>query len=107
MKKVKTETIKGKRGSAYRSEFLARFSSELGNWEEGTLKERLCGEVKPRFRTYSGTLVGENKPEFRSGSGEFITKRVYTPIDIANADPLEEIGLPGQYPFTRGRDPVG
>ena len=22
-------------------------------------------------------------------------------------DPLEDIGLPGQYPYTRGRDPAG
>ena len=32
-------------------------------------------------------------------------QRVYTPADIADT-PFEEIGLPGQYPFTRGPYPT-
>ena len=32
-------------------------------------------------------------------------QRVYTPADVA-ATPFEEIGLPGQYPFTRGPYPT-
>ena len=27
---------------------------------------------------------------------------IYTPLDIAHIDPLEDIGLPGEYPYTRG-----
>ena len=27
---------------------------------------------------------------------------IYTPLDTAGIDPLEDIGLPGQYPYTRG-----
>jgi methylmalonyl-CoA mutase N-terminal domain/subunit len=27
---------------------------------------------------------------------------LYTPLDTAHIDPLEEIGLPGEYPYTRG-----
>src|SRR5947209_18974891 len=29
-------------------------------------------------------------------------KRVYTPEDVAGTDPLEDIGLPGEFPYTRG-----
>ena len=27
---------------------------------------------------------------------------IYTPLDLADNDPLEDIGLPGEYPYTRG-----
>ena len=42
--------------------------------------------------------------DYRSASGLDI-KRVYTPEDVAGT-PYEDIGLPGQYPFTRGPYPT-
>ena len=32
--------------------------------------------------------------------------RLYTPVDRDNADYLSEVGLPGEYPFTRGVQPT-
>jgi 2-hydroxyisobutanoyl-CoA mutase large subunit len=46
----------------------------------------------------------ESRTEYRSASG-LGRKRVYTPEDVADT-PYEEIGLPGQYPFTRGAYPT-
>ncbi|MEP7182305.1 MAG: methylmalonyl-CoA mutase family protein [Betaproteobacteria bacterium] len=46
----------------------------------------------------------ERQPEFRTGGG-FPLKRTYTALDIADT-PLEDIGLPGRYPFTRGPYPT-
>jgi len=46
----------------------------------------------------------ERQSEFRSTSG-FPLKRVYTALDRAET-PDEDIGLPGQYPFTRGAYPT-
>ena len=46
----------------------------------------------------------ERQKEFRTMTG-FPVKRVYTPLDIADTPP-EDIGLPGQYPFTRGPYPT-
>jgi methylmalonyl-CoA mutase cobalamin-binding domain/chain len=46
----------------------------------------------------------ETKEQYFSGSGAPV-QRVYTPADIADV-PFEEIGLPGQYPFTRGPYPT-
>ncbi len=43
----------------------------------------------------------ERQAEFRTTSGEVIN-RLYTPADIADIDYEEEIGYPGQYPYTRG-----
>ncbi|MGE5171288.1 MAG: methylmalonyl-CoA mutase family protein [Rudaea sp.] len=37
--------------------------------------------------------------------GGFPLKRTYTALDVADT-PLEDIGLPGQYPFTRGPYPT-
>src|SRR6476469_1392400 len=37
--------------------------------------------------------------------GGFPLKRVYTALDVADT-PLEDIGLPGRYPFTRGPYPT-
>jgi methylmalonyl-CoA mutase N-terminal domain/subunit len=46
----------------------------------------------------------ESRPEYRTGSG-IPVQRVYTPEDVAGT-PVEEIGLPGRYPFTRGPYPT-
>jgi len=46
----------------------------------------------------------ERQAEFRTLTG-FPLKRVYTALDLA-ATPAEDIGLPGQYPFTRGAYPT-
>jgi methylmalonyl-CoA mutase N-terminal domain/subunit len=46
----------------------------------------------------------ERKPEFRTLTG-FPAKRVYTALDLAETPP-EDIGLPGQYPYTRGAYPT-
>jgi methylmalonyl-CoA mutase N-terminal domain/subunit len=99
------KTIKA--NGVFLPEFLEKLRSELSQWEKGPLKERLCGEIKPRFKTYSGILTVETQAEFRTGSGEFVVNRVYTPLDVADIDPINDIGLPGDYPYTRGRDPVG
>jgi methylmalonyl-CoA mutase N-terminal domain/subunit len=46
----------------------------------------------------------ERQKEFRTMTG-FPMKRVYTPVDLSETPP-EDIGLPGQYPFTRGPYPT-
>ena len=46
----------------------------------------------------------ESKKEYRSASGRQL-KRIYTALDTAGTS-IEEIGLPGRYPFTRGPYPT-
>jgi 2-hydroxyisobutanoyl-CoA mutase large subunit len=46
----------------------------------------------------------ERKPQFFSGS-DIPVKRLYTAADVADIL-LEDIGLPGRYPFTRGPYPT-
>jgi methylmalonyl-CoA mutase N-terminal domain/subunit len=61
-------------------------------WEEKVVKKSLqqLPERKSRFVTTS------NKP----------VNRLYTPLDVEGIDFLEDIGYPGEYPFTRGVHPT-
>jgi methylmalonyl-CoA mutase N-terminal domain/subunit len=70
---------------------LERIRQEQARWEESTLKRAL--------------RAGERQDtEFRTSSTE--TKRIYTPLDIADLDFMRDIGFPGEYPYTRGIHPT-
>ena len=60
-------------------------------WEAGPL-----AKVLGRFP--------ERRAGFRTSSAA--VERFYTPADVADVDYLEDIGFPGQYPFTRGVQPT-
>ncbi|TEU12658.1 MAG: methylmalonyl-CoA mutase, partial [Anaerolineales bacterium] len=61
-------------------------------WEKTTLQKTL-----DRF--------GERRAEFVTTSSAPV-ERLYTPADIADFDYERNLGLPGQYPFTRGVHPT-
>ncbi len=62
-------------------------------WERDILEPMLdrLKERKSKFLTTSGLAV----------------KNVYTPADVGGVSYLEKLGLPGQFPFTRGSNPLG
>ena len=60
-------------------------------WEQGAL-----AKVLQRFP--------ERREEFRTSSAG--AQRFYTPNDVADVDYLDDVGFPGQYPFTRGVQPT-
>lgn len=68
--------------------------------------------LKDRWKQYMAKYLAEHskerKEEFRGESGTPI-KPLYTPLDLEEQgfDYLRDLGLPGDYPFTRGRDAVG
>ncbi|MEE9300880.1 MAG: methylmalonyl-CoA mutase family protein [Alphaproteobacteria bacterium] len=70
---------------------IERLETQVADWEENELEEFL-------------SLHPESKEEFETFSG-LPLKRVYTALE-ASETPLEDIGLPGQYPFTRGPYPT-
>jgi methylmalonyl-CoA mutase N-terminal domain/subunit len=49
--------------------------------------------------------ISERKPEFVNTSGIPIA-RLYTPLDMQEFDYLKQLGMPGQYPFTRAVQPT-
>jgi len=69
------------------------------------------GDIEERYRKWADKLEPklarrpERKADFINTSGIPI-KRVYTPLDVADFDYMRELGLPGEYPFTRGVQPT-
>lgn len=72
--------------------------------------EKLENMISEWEERYKQEFKKERKPEeeFVSGSGIPI-KRIYTPLDLMekNFDYLKDLGMPGDYPFTRGQSPTG
>ncbi len=65
---------------------------ELERWEKTTLQKTLSKspEREPSFQTTSHIEL----------------KRVYTPIDNADLNYCDDLGFPGEFPFTRGVQPT-
>jgi len=61
-------------------------------WEQNRLKNVL--ERHP-----------ERKGEFKTLS-DMLIERLYTPVDIEGVDYLDDIGFPGEWPYTRGVQPT-
>ena len=77
--------------SALSPEARAMLEKQVTSWEQGEVA-RFVARAPERQPAYA-TLGG------------FPLKRTYTALDIADT-PLGDIGLPGQYPFTRGPYPT-
>ncbi len=65
--------------------------ADLSDWEKREVAAFLARQRERRQQFYTG--------------GGFPVKRVYTALDAAET-PLDDIGLPGRYPFTRGPYPT-
>ena len=72
----------------YDPQELEHLEQELKRWDEETLAETLS-----RFP--------ERQDEFITTSSEPI-ERVYTPLDVKNSNYKIDLGMPGEYPYTRG-----
>jgi methylmalonyl-CoA mutase N-terminal domain/subunit len=73
-------------------EKLARLRQAMEQWEETTLHQSLAG-------------LPERQDHFITTSSQPV-ERLYTPLDLADFDYERDLGLPGQYPFTRGVHPT-
>jgi len=71
---------------------LVLIRQKLQEWEKSCLSHSL-------------KQLPERKKEFITTSSEPI-QRLYSPIDIENVDYLEDLGFPGEYPYTRGIHPT-
>ena len=71
---------------------VAALKENIAKWEAGTLKKSIS-----RFP--------ERQDRFITTSSEEI-ERLYTPADLPDFDYERDLGLPGEYPFTRGVHPT-
>jgi len=75
-------------------------------FEDGKIKE-----INEEYRKWSEKIERtlakrpERKDDFVNTSG-IPVKRLYTPLDAPDFDYVEDLGLPGEYPFTRGVQPT-
>lgn len=69
---------------------IEQIKQETQNWDEKKIQPMLA--KRP-----------ERKESFKSSS--FNLKNLYTPVDIENMDYINDLGFPGQYPYTRGVQP--
>src|SRR3990172_7381550 len=77
--------------SLFSSEALATLSRAVHAWEEGPLAKTL--QRQP-----------ERDEAFATSSQP--VERLYTPLALARLDYLNDLGFPGEYPFTRGVQPT-
>ncbi len=73
-------------------EKLNALRQALDEWTKKTLNQTL-------------TRVPERRQQFLTTSSEPVN-RLYTPLDIAAMDYLQDMGMPGEYPYTRGVHPT-
>ncbi len=71
---------------------IAVLKKSLEKWKENSLKSVLSS-------------VPERRDEFITTSSEPING-LYTPLDIESIDYEKDLGLPGEYPYTRGVHPT-
>jgi methylmalonyl-CoA mutase N-terminal domain/subunit len=76
----------------YDRQKLDQLRESLEKWEETGLQKTLAS-------------MPERQEQFITTSSEPIN-RLYTPLDVANTDYLNDLGLPGEYPYTRGVHPT-
>lgn len=76
----------------YDHEQLEEIRRAVEKWEQTTLQDSL--DRKP-----------ERRETFRTASSEPVD-RLYTPLDLPEFDYMENLGLPGEYPYTRGIHPT-
>ena len=76
----------------YDREKLDQLRRELDRWEAAGLRESL-------------DRMPERRETFLTTSSEEV-ERLYTPLDVAGMDYMSDLGLPGEYPFTRGIHPT-
>jgi methylmalonyl-CoA mutase N-terminal domain/subunit len=70
---------------------LEEVADETADWEQNEVAAFLRKQAERRQQFFT--------------TGDIPLKRVYTAADVAGI-PLEDIGLPGRYPFTRGPYPT-
>ena len=76
----------------YDREKLEELRQALDKWEQETLPRSL-------------STLPERQDQFITTSSEPV-RRLYTPLDVQALDYLADLGLPGEYPYTRGVHPT-
>ncbi len=69
-------------------------------------QKRLAALREAQSRWEKSSPSGERPAKFITASSEEIN-RLYSPLDLPDFDYLDDLGLPGEYPYTRGIHATG
>jgi methylmalonyl-CoA mutase N-terminal domain/subunit len=78
-----------------------------------TFDNQKLDDLADAFENWEADKLSKTLEKMPERQDEFITtssvpvNRLYTPLDIADQDYLRDLGLPGEYPFTRGVHATG
>jgi methylmalonyl-CoA mutase, N-terminal domain len=75
----------------YDRRFIETLRAAVDNWDETVLQQSLSS-------------LPERPVDYITTSSEPV-QRLYTPLDVDQLDYFKDIGLPGEYPYTRGIHP--
>ena len=70
------------------------------------------GDLRRAFEQWQETTLQQSQARLPERRTEFLTtssdpiQGLYTPLDIPDLDYLRDLGLPGEYPYTRGIHPT-
>jgi methylmalonyl-CoA mutase N-terminal domain/subunit len=73
-----------------------------------TFSDEALSAIRAARTRWENTTLGETLTKRPERAGSFITassvpvERLYTPEDLPGFDYVEELGFPGEYPYTRG-----
>ena len=76
----------------YDPQKLEKLRRDLREWEQGCLQSNLA-------------LMPERQGAFITTSSEPV-ERLYTPLDLPDFNYMDDLGFPGEYPYTRGVHPT-
>src|SRR4030042_6094157 len=76
----------------YEREKLEQLHQALQDWDQNNLQKTLAS-------------MPERQESFITTSSELV-ERLYTPLDLPDFDYLNDLGFPGEYPYTRGVHPT-
>ena len=73
-------------------ESLERLEQQKNAWEQKTIKKVLTKAPERRDTFYTGSNIE--------------VERLYSELDVKEIDYSQDLGFPGQYPYTRGVQPT-
>jgi methylmalonyl-CoA mutase N-terminal domain/subunit len=92
-------TTQRRNGAAQQQARAQRLVDEPERQTQPSFRERFVARLQA-WSEYARSQPGGT--ETRETYSGFPIAGVYTPLDVEALDPLEDIGLPGEFPFTRG-----
>src|SRR6266498_1772628 len=95
-----------------RGSIPVKYNAIISPKEIDMYDKKKLDELKDSLEKWEGTSLQKALSSLPERADQFITtssepiNRLYTPLDVPDMDYAASLGLPGEYPFTRGIHPT-